>query len=200
MPRPKPKNDLNKHIGLRVGYVRRIDFVSQADVAKLLGLSRDQLANIESGLVPMRAGVGWRFCREFMIHPDWLIYGYGRISLPDLGDAKMQEADRFFCENRKRPFAELWPEWWGESYDHVKLIVDNPFEGVILSPVGSEIPTWKQIVAELRRLTNSRGAKTVLAADLKTTRQNVNKWLSGKGTPGTELTLDVLRWVKRHRR
>lgn len=78
-----------------------------------------------------------------------------------------------------------------------KLIVDTEAAETIVRNVSSaaEIPTWKEIVRELKRLTDSPGAKAQLAGDLKTTRQNVNKWLSGHGAPSAELTLAVLRWV-----
>ena len=64
--------------------------------------------------------------------------------------------------------------------------------------MSSEIPTWKQIVAALKRLTKPSGAKAQLAKELKTSRQNVNKWLSGAGAPSAELTLEVFRWVEDH--
>ena len=79
-----------------------------------------------------------------------------------------------------------------------KLTVDMPPEAARFSGVSSEIPTWKQIVAALKRLTNSPGAKAQLAKDLKTSRQNVNKWLSGVGAPSAELTLAVFRWAVEH--
>jgi transcriptional regulator with XRE-family HTH domain len=81
-----------------------------------------------------------------------------------------------------------------------KLIVDVTANPDNLSGVRSEteIPTWKQIVAALKRLTESPGAKASLAGKLNTSRQNVNKWLSGAGAPRAELTLEVFRWVEKH--
>jgi transcriptional regulator with XRE-family HTH domain len=77
-----------------------------------------------------------------------------------------------------------------------KLKVDNVAASVMVPGVSSEIPTWKQIVAALKRLTKSSGAKAQLAKELKTSRQNVNKWLSGTGAPSAKLTLEVFRWVE----
>jgi len=79
-----------------------------------------------------------------------------------------------------------------------KLVVDNGAASDTVSNMSSEIPTWKQIVAALKRLTKSSGAKAQLAKELKTSRQNVNKWLSGAGAPSAELTLEVFRWVENH--
>ena len=39
------------------------------------------------------------------------------------------------------------------------------------------------------------GEKARLARELTTTRQAVNKWLSGKGAPSAEITLRLLHWV-----
>jgi transcriptional regulator with XRE-family HTH domain len=79
-----------------------------------------------------------------------------------------------------------------------KLKVDNVAASVMVPGMSSEIPTWKQIVAALKRLTKPSGAKAQLAKELKTSRQNVNKWLSGAGAPSAELTLEVFRWVEDH--
>lgn len=79
-----------------------------------------------------------------------------------------------------------------------KPIVDIPKTADKFASVSSEIPTWKQIVGALKRKTSSPGAKAQLAVDLRTSRQNVNKWLSGAGAPSAELTLAVFRWVEEH--
>ena len=115
-------------------------------------------------------------------------------------------------------YKHSWPEpyWSSVLLDHLhraaeialalqrgaladgKPIVDTATAADTIARVSSDIPTWKQMVAALKRLTNSPGAKAQLAADLKTSRQNVNKWLSGAGAPSAELTLEVLRWVRDH--
>lgn len=79
-----------------------------------------------------------------------------------------------------------------------KLSVDKAPASGTVPGMSSEIPTWKQLVSALARLTKSPGAKAQLAKDLRTSRQNVNKWLSGAGAPSAELTLDVFRWVETH--
>lgn len=91
------------------------------------------------------------------------------------------------------------PEYFADlgNVSKGKPMVDASSPAVIVGDVSSEIPTWKQLVKELKRLTGESGAKAQLAAALGTTRQNVNKWLSGAGAPSTELTLDVLRWVRK---
>jgi transcriptional regulator with XRE-family HTH domain len=98
----------------------------------------------------------------------------------------------------ERRFIELAAQNKGTALAGCKPIVDSSPTGLILPAVSSEIPTWKQIITALKRLTNVPGAKSKLAMELKTSRQNVNKWLSGAGAPSAELTLEVFRWVEKH--
>jgi transcriptional regulator with XRE-family HTH domain len=51
-------------------------------------------------------------------------------------------------------------------------------------------------VKRIAALTSPPGAKARLAEQFNTTRQAVNKWLSGKGAPNAELTLRLLVWVQ----
>lgn len=77
-----------------------------------------------------------------------------------------------------------------------KPIVDTPGNSVTVPLVSADVPNWKKLVAEVKRLTKEQGAKAALAAELETSRQNVNKWLSGDGAPSADLTLALLRWVR----
>jgi transcriptional regulator with XRE-family HTH domain len=76
-----------------------------------------------------------------------------------------------------------------------KLIVDEgPPSGMICGV--SSIGHWKSLVKRIAALTSPPGAKARLAEQFDTTRQAVNKWLSGKGAPNAELTLRLLAWVQ----
>lgn len=108
---------------------------------------------------------------------------FAAIKRSDIGQCEIPPAPEYFADF--------------ESVATGKPMVDISNPAVKVSDVNLVIPTWKHLVKELKRLTRESGAKAQLAADLGTTRQNVNKWLSGAGAPSTELTLDVLRWVRK---
>lgn len=111
----------------------------------------------------------------------------------------MVEAHRTFLAANEERLEELNSATTvNTALSECKPTVDNAKSVNTMARVSSDIPTWKQIVAALKRLTDSPGAKAQLAADLKTSRQNVNKWLSGAGAPSAELTLEVFRWVEDH--
>jgi transcriptional regulator with XRE-family HTH domain len=76
-----------------------------------------------------------------------------------------------------------------------KLTVDIPPTPATLSEMSSEEGHWKGLVCRLKPLTAAPGAKAQLARELDTTRQAVNKWLSGTGAPSAEVTLRLLSWV-----
>jgi transcriptional regulator with XRE-family HTH domain len=71
--RPLPLSELA--ICQRVREERTGTLLGQPIFAHSIGLSRDQLASIETGRVPVRAEVGIRLCRELDINPLWLAFG-----------------------------------------------------------------------------------------------------------------------------
>ncbi|HEX5219513.1 MAG TPA: helix-turn-helix transcriptional regulator [Verrucomicrobiae bacterium] len=112
-----------------------------------------------------------------------------------------KEAASKMPDEKKKHFAlklgdlafAYWP-WEKEC----KPMVDTSARGGNLAAVNADVPTWKQLVLKVKAMTRAAGAKAALAAELKTSRQNVNKWLSGEGAPSAELTLSLFRWVKRN--
>lgn len=121
-------------------------------------------------------------------------------TLFDVASTQLQSLATTLPDAKQHSLAKQMLTLW-ETYELEKIqgkpMVDTPGASVKVAAVSAEIPTWKQLVKELKRLTSADGAKAQLAADLKTTRQNVHKWLSGAGAPSAELTLDVLRWVSK---
>jgi transcriptional regulator with XRE-family HTH domain len=79
--------------------------------------------------------------------------------------------------------------------NNCKLIVDESPPPDMICGVSS-IGHWKSLVKRIAALTSPPGAKARLAEQFNTTRQAVNKWLSGKGAPNAELTLRLLVWVQ----
>jgi DNA-binding phage protein len=76
-----------------------------------------------------------------------------------------------------------------------KLTVDAVPAPAIVTGVTSETGYWEALVKRVRALTSALGQKARLARELNTTRQAVNKWLSGTGAPSAEITLRLLNWV-----
>jgi DNA-binding XRE family transcriptional regulator len=70
-----PKKEVE--ICRRVGSVRRYERVNQAQFAQNVGLTRNQLANIESGRVSLKFWTGWRICEKLDINQLWLSTGIG---------------------------------------------------------------------------------------------------------------------------
>lgn len=62
-------------IGKRVRAARKQVRLSQSKLAPVIGLTRDQLNNVEIGRVGLRFGPGWSVCAELDINPLWLAFG-----------------------------------------------------------------------------------------------------------------------------
>lgn len=71
--RPLPLGELA--ICKRVREERRGTLLNQSQFASSIGLTRDQLASIESGRVPLRADAGLGLCLQLDVNPLWLAYG-----------------------------------------------------------------------------------------------------------------------------
>jgi transcriptional regulator with XRE-family HTH domain len=53
----------------------------------------------------------------------------------------------------------------------------------------------QSLLQRVRKATSERGERVKLADDLRVTRQRINDWLSGRMSPGGEITLRLLAWV-----
>ncbi|MEO5804108.1 MAG: helix-turn-helix transcriptional regulator [Verrucomicrobiota bacterium] len=62
-------------LGERIAAQRRYAGSSQSELAKKLGLTRDQLSSIEIGRVPLRFWTGWKLCHVLNLNPLWLLLG-----------------------------------------------------------------------------------------------------------------------------
>ncbi len=207
---------LDRKIGITLAFIRnREASQTQEEFGKGFGMSQSRLANIESGRTPLPAFVGWDICDTFNVHPTWLCKGgeYPESRMPDIPPKVREAIEESFKTLASSPFRNVWPALvWAfketvsdeiSSPRDIKINVDGkPMvdtgkeSGKVLSVSSEKIPTWKELVSKLKGLTQAPGAKAKLASDLKTSRQNVNKWLSGSGMPSAELTLAVLRWVQ----
>lgn len=205
----------DRKIGAALAFIRNRDCLqTQSEFATRFGISRSHMANIETGRTPMPVNIGWSICKTLDLNPTWLISGgKGEQSrFPLVGPNNFEVIERYLKAAPSAPFRDVWPPvaHLAKPDDEIsaraalrsssgKPMVDiGENSGKVTSVSSEKIPTWKELVAKLKSLTEEPGAKARLASDLKTSRQNVNKWLSGSGMPSAELTLAVYRWVKEH--
>ena len=80
--------------------------------------------------------------------------------------------------------------------------LDIEKESAIVSGMSLEEPTWPELKKKIIQRTIKRGEKAALAKRLGVSRQVLGNWLSddSQGTPNAELTLTLLRWVKKQER
>jgi transcriptional regulator with XRE-family HTH domain len=70
---PLPQHELA--ICKRLREVRKMELATQERFARALKISRDQLASIEVGRVPVSFRIGWRLCELMHLNPLWLASG-----------------------------------------------------------------------------------------------------------------------------
>lgn len=63
----------DEQIGERVKHIREVIAMSQSSVAARLGVTRQTLANYESGKTPMRADVVRLLCEVYEVPPAWVL-------------------------------------------------------------------------------------------------------------------------------
>lgn len=64
-----------KEVCRRMAQIRRTEGLNQAQFASRIGVTRDQIANIESGRVSLKWPVGIMICRAFNVSQLWLSTG-----------------------------------------------------------------------------------------------------------------------------
>src|ERR1039457_4626870 len=63
----------------RLAVVRRQLDLSQDNLAAVVGITRDQLANIETGRTVLNFDIGWKICRHLNVDPLYLASGIGTV-------------------------------------------------------------------------------------------------------------------------
>lgn len=74
----KPLPAGEREICWRLAAIRRFEGFEQAGLGQRLGITRDQVANIENARVPLKADVALRFCLMLNVNPLWLAKGTGQ--------------------------------------------------------------------------------------------------------------------------
>jgi transcriptional regulator with XRE-family HTH domain len=186
-------------IGLRLAYLRKLKAVKQSRLAELLGITRDQIANVESGRVPMRAKLGWDICRLFDIDPNWLLTGHwglpGERPFPPADKPWLGFVERVISKSNASFFDLYSSVGWLLGPDAPgKEMLTHVSESANLSAMKSPLAHLRE---RLKRATAAKGKKAELAHFLGVPRPCVSDWLSGKREPGGETTLRLLNWVER---
>ena len=221
----KVLSEVERKIGLRVLFARRCIGASQSRIAEMAGLTTAQLANIESGRVPLRAVAGLKLCRMLEIHPRWLFSGRGEQSIYYFDSDAAKWIEKVALKNQDRAFSEViipfaWFLFFNNEQAEAMLAevasksiipkLSNTddisrltllYESVKLNPVKPQLP---KLLGRLRRATQEKGKKTELADFLGVKLASVSQWLSEspdvKREPGGEITLKMLYWVERQER
>jgi len=197
-----PKANPNYFIGLRVGYLRRRERMSQTELAKQIGLSRFQLSSIESGRVPMKLYTAWRMAQWLVFHPNFLFLGGDDSQhFPLLHKEDKQRLDNIYSANKEAVFNDVWDAMGGLlldaelKYRNLKLTVVSTYRHN--ESVKARLP---ELLKRLEKATTQRGKKTELAKFMGVSKTRIWQWLSGENEPGGETTLQLLQWVEQQER
>lgn len=96
--------------------------LSQTSFGEKIGLSRDNIANIEGGRVVIKDVVIKSICREFNINENWLRTGEGNMRVPQTRNQKimafanqvMADEDESFRKRFVTALGNARPEFWDE--------------------------------------------------------------------------------------
>lgn len=218
-------NERERAIGGRIEVFRCAGRWSRKEFAPTIGLSPDQLAAIEGGYSPLRWTVAQQICSRYNISQRWLATGESptrpcvhlseTLIEPIPKDCLLSNA---YDDHLKAKFDELhestdfsgWlaaleqtsgflipPELPNHHQQHSEAwqssILTDVYSSVKHQPVKPMLP---KLLLQLRKLTQERGAKTVLADHLGVSLAQLSQWLSGDREPGGETTLQLLAWVR----
>ncbi len=132
-------------IGKRVRTARIRFKLSQAKLANLIGLTRDQLNNVELGRVALRFQPGWNLCLQLDLNPAWLLSGDGeRHGFVDLSGMNEVPDDVLFSDLMENLSAEdvQWPGYSKYREDSLR------------SSLAGEARSGDELAAKLGTLTN----------------------------------------------
>ena len=212
--RPDQARDLSEifddeNIGSAIAKIRKIPpKQSQASFAGALGITREQLAFVETGRTPITTELGWLICKKFNIHPAWLMSG-GVEKIPPQFDSipsqKIAVLEKPLSRNGKTLFRQFWRLLGTHVMENTcyAIILKNKNEALLdMRKLSQDDPDVKvirslpELLSQLRKLTKDRGAKIALANEMRVSRQAVDQWLSEATKPTAEMTFDLISWVE----
>jgi transcriptional regulator with XRE-family HTH domain len=134
-------------IGARVRAERVRYRLSQAKLAASIGLTRDQLNNVELGRVALRFRAGWSLCLDLDLNPAWLLLGegdrYGFVGLSGMEDTPSDELFSNVMEDLMSEDHDSFGGWPG----YVKYRQDQ-----LRSQLGREAGSEKELAAKFATL------------------------------------------------
>ena len=175
MPRPIP---MPWEVSRRLVISRQEAGISQETLARKAGITRVQLANIETERTNLKFGIGWKICETLDLNPLFLASGQGP----------------------KKPFPKIaLDSSIGQNADFALVCVRDLKSPLTPITAGGNntnvIERMPDLISELQTLTEERGMKTALADYMGVKLVNVSQWLSGKRIPNGEKTLRLHKWV-----
>lgn len=113
--KPLPENE--KEICWRLASIRRLRGLSQAELAQRVGITRNQIANIEAKRVSLKFGIAMDICKTIDVSPQWLFDGSGpqkrRVESKDPVSGESLE-----IHARSETFSGIWAAF-GEHFLHI---------------------------------------------------------------------------------
>lgn len=175
MPRPIP---MPWDVSRRLVISRQESGISQETLARKAGITRVQLANIETERTNLKFWIGWKICETLNLNPLFLASGQGP----------------------KRPFLKIALDSSIDQNADFALICVRDLKSSLTSVTDygnntNVIERMHDLISELQTLTEERGMKTALADYMGVKLVNVSQWLSGKRIPNGEKTLKLHKWV-----
>jgi transcriptional regulator with XRE-family HTH domain len=204
--------------------------MTQADFAGQILMSRDQLANIETGRTRLRYVEAWEICDWYDIRLDWLAEGpglkpvYGFDKHGEFPDPRAQcvrprstlervagwvrQGMEFEAKSARQKAKEARAalrksKYWKEFVETGSI--EESAKWMLTSKAeklssADMQPAMPKLLERLRRATEERGRKVKLAAWMRVHPQCITDWLSGRKEPGGETTLRLLHWVQQQER
>jgi len=197
----------DENIGRSVAFIRQ-QFAkqNQSDFSKDLGLTRAQVAFIETGRTPINTEQVWRLCKRFNIHPDWIFSGMRQEALPRfdaIPPEKIFKLEKRMKFSLKLPFRQFWRlvGWIPEDndFEEKKELTDKATSGSSDGVNGE----WLKLKKQIQQATADTGKKTALAKFLRVDLTQLSKWLTDSDSarePGAGYTLRMQAWVNRQKR
>lgn len=186
----------------RVKDLRILARKSQSELAALVGLTRDQLANIETGRTILGFWAGWKLCQVLDVSQRYLAIGVEPIK-PFLNFNPL-ELEVPIGESES--FLNVYTLKIGREVNmRIALLNSSAQKSTLddsnLSVTNKEVkPLLPILLKRLQAATQERGQKAALAKHLDVLPQMVSQWLSGTREPGGETTLRLLHWVEQQER
>lgn len=202
-------------IAQRLRAARQRQGVTQTVLAEAMGISRDQLASVESYRVPLRFWPSLRACDFLKLSLRWLATGAGDASRRCVINITRSEQSVVLEQSS---LAEGFAQVAMDYSEMEMLLCPIPFEETLTPETGqmsvkvdssqspgdavtvpsNEISLWGRLRQRLliAVFNQGHGAQSAIAENIGVSRQAVSDWLSGKSSPGAEMTLRLLNWVR----